>query len=62
MSVAFFTSFADIIADVPIGTIWSASPCKMRVGTSIFFKSSVKSVSENALMQSYAALIEHCIP
>jgi hypothetical protein len=32
-----------------IGTIWSSPPCTISVGTSIFFKSSVKSVSENAL-------------
>ena len=40
------------MADAPIGTIWSSSPCMIRVGTSNFFRSSVKSVSENALMQS----------
>ncbi len=34
------------------GTIWSSSPCRSSVGTSIFLRSSVKSVSENALMHS----------
>ena len=30
---------------------WSSSPCKIRVGTSTFLRSSVRSVSENALIQ-----------
>src|SRR6266404_2258773 len=45
-----------------MGTIWSASPCKIKVGTSTFLRSSVKSVSEKALMQSYAPIIDTCIP
>ena len=44
------------------GTIWSSSPCRIRVGTLIIFRSSVKSVSENALMQSYSALSPPIIP
>ena len=36
----------------PIGTIWSSSPCAIRIGTSSALRSSVKSVSENALTQS----------
>jgi hypothetical protein len=39
-------------AESAMGTIWSSSPCWIRTGTSIFFKSSLKSVSEKALMQS----------
>ena len=39
------------MAAAPIGTIWSSSPCRISVGTSNFFRSSVVSVSENALMQ-----------
>ncbi len=35
-----------------IGTIWSSSPCMTKVGTSIALRSSVKSVSEKALMHS----------
>ena len=31
------------------GTIWSSSPCMTRVGTSIFLRSSVKSVSAEGL-------------
>src|SRR5580692_1298883 len=50
--VAPFTSFADCRAAAAMGTIWSSSPCMMRVGTSNLFRSSVKSVSEKALMQS----------
>ena len=61
-SVAPFTSFAESSAEAPIGTIWSSSPCRISVGTSNFFRSSVKSVSENALMQSYDALEPASIP
>ena len=53
-STALFTSLADISAEAPIGTIWSSSPWRMSVGTSNRFRSSVKSVSEKALMQSYS--------
>ena len=38
--------------EAPIGTIWSSSPWTIRVGTSNFLRSSVKSVAENASMQS----------
>src|SRR5262249_10885196 len=48
--------FTDFIADTPIGTIWSSSPWMINVGTSIASRSIVVSVSENALMQSYAPL------
>ena len=51
LSVAFFTIFDDSSAEAAIGTIWSSSPCRISVGTSIFLRSSVRSVSENALMQ-----------
>jgi hypothetical protein len=50
--VAPLTSFDDNIADAAIGTIWSSSPCKISVGTSNFAKSSVRSVSQNALPRS----------
>src|ERR1035438_5351512 len=50
--VALLTSFDEARAAAPTGTIWSSSPCMMRVGTSNFLRSSVKSVSENAWMQS----------
>ena len=40
-----------------MGTIWSSSPCRISVGTSMGFRSSVRSVSENAVMQSSAPLI-----
>jgi len=36
----------DSIAEAPIGTIWSSSPCRIKVGTSNFLRSSVVSVSE----------------
>src|SRR5260370_15713741 len=52
LSVAPFTSFADKSDESAIGTIWSSSPWRTRVGTSNFLRSSVKSVSENALTQS----------
>ncbi|MNF11100.1 hypothetical protein D3C80_2122310 [compost metagenome] len=52
MSVPFFNSLADFRAESAIGTIWSSSPCRTSVGTVIAFKSSVWSVSENALMPS----------
>ena len=35
-----------------MGTIWSSSPCMTRTGTSMALRSSVKSVSEKALMHS----------
>src|SRR5215467_2747596 len=40
--------FEDNNAESAMGTIWSSSPCSTSVGTSNFFRSSVKSVSENA--------------
>src|SRR5512132_3301565 len=45
---------AVFLAEFFTGTIWSSSPCRTRVGTLIFLRSSVKSVSENALILSYA--------
>src|ERR671933_1973677 len=51
------TSFDDRSAEATIGTIWLSLPWMIRVGTSNFFRSSVKSVSENALMHSYRFLI-----
>ena len=50
--MASLTSFEDFSAAAPIGTIWSSSPWMISVGTSIFFRSSVVSVSEKALTQS----------
>src|SRR5439155_10418411 len=50
-SVAFLMIFAASSAESAIGTIWSSSPCRIRVGTSNFLRSSVRSVSENALIQ-----------
>jgi hypothetical protein len=44
-----FTSFADRIAAAPIGTLRSSARCTMSVGTSILFRSSVKSVSDGWL-------------
>ena len=44
------------------GTIWSSSPCMINVGRSKPLRSAVKSVSENALMQSMTALKPACIP
>ncbi len=41
-------------AEAPIGTIWSSSPCTINVGMSKALRSSVWSVSEKTLMQSYA--------
>ena len=41
-----------LLAAAAIGTIWSSSPCAMKIGTSSALRSSVKSVSENALTQS----------
>src|SRR5258708_24662524 len=38
-----------------MGATWSTSPCRISVGTSISFRSSVISVSENALIAKYAA-------
>ena len=46
------TSLLESIALAPMGTIWSSSPCMISVGTSILLRSSVKSVSLKALMQS----------
>src|SRR5690242_21427583 len=62
LSFASLTIFDDSIADAPIGTIWSSSPCRISVGTSNFFRSSVRSVSENALMQKYEAGMPAIIP
>jgi hypothetical protein len=39
-------------AEGSMGTIWSSSPWMIKVGTSIRCRSSVRSVSEKALMQS----------
>src|SRR4029077_10997276 len=55
LSFAFLMIFAESRAESAIGTIWSSSPCRTSVGTSIFLRSSVRSVSENALMQKYEA-------
>ena len=52
IAVVLLRSFADRGAEAAIGTTWSSSPCITSVGTSIAFRSSVKSVSENALMPS----------
>src|SRR6266571_40424 len=43
-------SLADFLAESLTGTIWSSSPCRTRVGTSNFWRSSVKSVSETRLV------------
>jgi len=56
------TSFAESKAELPIGTIWSSSQCAISVGTSRRFRSSLKSVSENALMQSKPFLWPHIMP
>src|SRR4029078_12143864 len=53
LSLASLTSLEDSMAEAAMGTIWSSSPCRISVGTSNFFRSSVVSVSENALMQKY---------
>src|SRR4051812_35692276 len=45
----------DFLAAAAIGTIWSSSPCAMKIGTSSDRRFSVWSVSENALTQSHAA-------
>jgi hypothetical protein len=50
--VASGTSSTDRRAEAPMGTIWSSSPWMIRVGTSIRWRSSVRSVSEKALTQS----------
>ena len=55
-SVAPFTSLTASRAEEAIGTIWSSSPWMMSVGTSIFRRSYVKSVSEKALTQSSTPL------
>src|SRR5216684_918987 len=60
-SVAPFTSLEESSAESAMGTIWSSSPWRTNVGTSNFFRSSVRSVSENALMQSCAPLRPTCI-
>src|SRR5262249_32555547 len=62
LNVACLTSFAERGPESANGTIWSSSPCRISVGTSIAFRSSVKSVSENALMQSYCAFAPPIIP
>ena len=54
-------SFADFFAESLTGTIWSSSPCMTRVGISNFLRSSVKSVSEKALMLSYPFLRPACM-
>src|SRR5882724_7633579 len=51
-------SLADFLAESFTGTIWSSSPCMTRVGTSIFLRSSVKSVSEKALMWTAPAFVD----
>src|SRR4029453_19391608 len=51
LRVPFLMIFEESSAESPIGTIWSSSPWSTRVGTSIFLRSSVRSVSEKALMQ-----------
>ena len=51
-SVPFCTSSADSGPESAYGTIWSSSPCITSTGTVIFFRSSVKSVWENATMPS----------
>jgi hypothetical protein len=50
-SVASLVIAAEARPAASIGTIWS-SPWITRIGTSKVCRSSVKSVSENALMQS----------
>src|SRR5947199_5721114 len=62
LSLAPLTSLEERRADAPMGTIWSSSPCRISVGTSNFLRSSVKSVSENALMQSMTPLKPASIP
>src|SRR5712664_1510762 len=62
LNVACLTSFAESGPESANGTIWSSSPCRMSTGTSIAFSSSVKSVSEKALMQSYCAFAPPIIP
>src|SRR5207247_9999884 len=51
LSVAFLMIFAESSAESAIGTIWSSAPCRIKVGTSNFLRSSVRSVSEKALIQ-----------
>ena len=58
---AFLTIFADTSPAAPIGTVWWSSPWIMRVGRSNFFRSAVKSVSENALTKARVSLIDACI-
>src|SRR5262249_878338 len=53
-SLAFLTILDESSAESAIGTIWSSSPCSINVGTSMRLRSSVRSVSENALMQKQA--------
>ena len=52
LSVDPLTSSADRRAESAIGTIWSSSLCMINVGTSIFFRPSVKWVCENAFTPS----------
>ena len=59
LSVEPLTIFEERSADATMGTIWSSSPCRIRVGTSNLLRSSVRSVSEKALIQSNAALCPH---
>jgi hypothetical protein len=46
----------------PPGRIWSSSPCITSVGTSMVFRSSVKSVAEKALMPSWCAFAPPIMP
>src|SRR5213593_4376131 len=47
LRVPFLRSFAESSAESAIGTIWSSSPCITNVGTSMIFRSSIKSLSES---------------
>lgn len=51
-SVPFLASFADRRPESAYGTIGSSSPCITRTGIVVLFRSSVKSVCENATMPS----------
>src|SRR5262249_45057128 len=61
-NVPCFSSLIPRSAESAIGTTWSSSPCSSNTGTSIILRSSVRSVSENALMQSYCAFWPPIIP
>src|SRR4051794_3208897 len=52
LSSPSLTRLIDFCAAACMGTIWSSSPCTIRVGTSTARRSSVRSVSEKALTQS----------